>query len=132
VEEANMRSLLLATALIAASSAHAQDVVAGQKVFGVCRPCHQVGESAKNGVGPVLNALFGRKSGSVDGYNYSQANRDSGIIWNEAAFVEFIQNPRAKVPGTKMVYAGLKNEQKVKDLIAYLHTFDSAPVRLTQ
>jgi cytochrome c len=129
-----MRSLLIATTLLAASlgCAHAQDAAAGQKVFAVCRACHQVGDTAKNGVGPVLNGLFGRKSGSVEGFNYSQANKESGITWDEATFVEYIKNPKAKVPGTKMVYAGLKDEQKIKDLVAYLHTFDKAPVKLTQ
>jgi len=129
-----MRSLLLATVLLAAGlgGAQAQDAAAGQKVFAVCKACHQVGDTAKNGVGPVLNGLFGRKSGSVEGYTYSQANKGSGITWDEATFIEYIKNPKAKVPGTKMVYAGLKDEQKIKDLVAYLHTFDGAPVKLTQ
>ena len=122
----------LGTALIASAPAHAQDAAAGEKVFAQCRACHQVGDSAKNAVGPVLNGLFGRKAGSVEGYSYSAANKNSGITWDEAVFSEYIKDPKAKVPGTKMIYAGLKDEQKVKDLIAYLHKFDGAPVKLTQ
>ena len=110
----------------------AQDAAAGEKVFLVCKVCHQVGDSAKNAVGPVLNGLFGRKAGTVAGYSYSDANKNSGITWDEATFSEYIKDPKAKVPGTKMAFAGLKDEQKTKDLIAYLHTFDKAPVKLAQ
>ena len=105
---------------------HAQDVAAGEKVFAQCRACHQVGPNAKNAVGPVLNGLFGRKAGSVEGYNYSPANKNSGITWDEATFSEYIKDPKAKVPGTKMIYAGLKDEQRIKDLIAYLKQFDAS------
>ena len=110
----------------------AQDAAAGEKVFLVCKVCHQVGDSAKNALGPVLNGLFGRKAGTVAGYSYSDANKNSGITWDEATFSEYIKDPKAKVPGTKMAFAGLKDEQKIKDLIAYLHTFDKAPVKLAQ
>jgi cytochrome c len=129
-----MRHLVfaLAAALIASAPAHAQDAASGEKVFAQCRACHQVGDNAKNAVGPVLNGLFGRKAGSVEGYSYSAANKNSGITWDEATFAQYIKDPRAKIPGTKMVFAGVKDEQKVKDLIAYLHGFDKAPVKLTQ
>jgi cytochrome c len=76
--------------------------------------------------------LFGRKAGSVEGYSYSEANKKSGITWDEATFSEYIKDPKAKVPGTKMAFAGVKDEQKVKDLIAYLHQYDKAPVKLAQ
>jgi cytochrome c len=88
-----------------------------------------VGETAKNGVGPVLNGLFGRKAGTVEGYNYSPANKNSGLTWDEATFRTYIANPRAAMPGTKMVYAGLKDEQRINDLIAYLKQFDAAGKR---
>ena len=122
-----MRSLVLSAALllVGLGSAQAQDAAAGEKVFAQCRACHQVGESAKNAVGPVLNGLFGRKAGTVEGYNYSPANKNSGLTWDEATFREYIQNPRAKIPGTKMVYAGLKDEQRINDLVAYLKQFDA-------
>ena len=95
-----------------ASQASAQDAAAGEKVFGVCKTCHQIGEGAKNGVGPVLNGIIGRKAGSVAGYSYTAANKGSGITWDEATFREYIKDPKAKVPGTKMIYPGLKDEQK--------------------
>lgn len=110
----------------------AQGAAAGEKVFVVCKACHQVGDTAKNAVGPVLNGLIGRKAGSVEGYNYSDANKKSGLTWDEATFSEYIKDPKAKIPGTKMAFAGIKDEQKIKDLIAYLHTYDKAPVKLSQ
>jgi cytochrome c len=122
-----MRSLMIAAAAVAVApaAALAQDAAAGDKVFAQCRACHQVGPTAKNAVGPVLNGLFGRKSGTIEGYTYSDANKNSGIVWDEATFADYIKDPRAKIPGTKMVYAGLKDEQRIKDLIAYLKQFDA-------
>ena len=120
------RSLAAALALAAVSfvgTANAQDVAAGEKSFNKCRACHQVGETAKNSVGPELNGLFGRKSGSVTGYNYSEANKNSGITWDDAVFAEYIKDPKAKIPGTKMAFAGIKNEQEIKDLTAFLKQF---------
>ena len=132
--EDQMKRMLLAAMLVAigVGQVHAQDAAAGEKVFLVCKACHQVGDNAKNAVGPVLNGLFGRKAGSVDGYKYSDGNEHSGIVWDEATFSEYIKDPKAKVPGTKMAFAGIKDEQKIKDLIAYLHTYDKAPVKLAQ
>ena len=119
-------ALALPALLLGIGTASAQDVANGEKVFAQCRACHQVGPTAKNAVGPVLNGLFGRPAGSVEGYNYSAANKNSGITWDEAVFREYIQNPKAKIPGTKMVYAGLKDEQRIMDLVAYLKQFDAS------
>ncbi|MBM1169887.1 c-type cytochrome [Microvirga arabica] len=129
-----MRSFVLSAALVllGLNQAQAQDAAAGEKVFAQCRACHQVGENAKNAVGPVLNGLFGRPAGTVEGYNYSPANKNSGITWDEAVFREYIQNPRAKIPGTKMVYAGLKDEQRITDLVAYLKQFNAQGQKATQ
>jgi cytochrome c len=129
-----MRSFVLSAALLLAGlgSAQAQDAAAGEKVFTQCRACHQIGESAKNAVGPVLNGLFGRHSGSVEVYNYSPANKNSGITWDEATFREYIKDPRAKIPGTKMIYAGIKDEQRVNDLVAYLKQFDASGKKAAQ
>jgi cytochrome c len=116
---------------LAASGASAQTadekeaaVKAGETVFAQCRACHQVGPTAKNTVGPKLNGLMGRKSGEVEGYNYSDANKNSGITWDDASFAEYIANPREKMPGTKMAYAGLKDPKRIENLIAYLKQFD--------
>ena len=83
------------------------------------------GPDAKNLVGPVLNGLEGRKSGTIEGYNYTDANKNSGITWNEATFKEYITDPRAKIPGTKMVFAGIKSENEIASLWAYLKQFDA-------
>src|SRR5215213_9458620 len=124
--------LAFAVSVLSALPAQAQDAAAGEKVFAQCRACHQIGESAKNAVGPVLNGLFGRHSGSVEGYNYSPANKNSGITWDEATFREYIKDPRAKIPGTKMIFAGIKDEQRVNDLVAYLKQFDASGKKAAQ
>ena len=121
-----MRRLLIAVTLIAVSApAFAQDVDAGEKSFRKCLPCHAIGEGATNKLGPVLNGLEGRKSGTIEGYTYTDANKYSGITWNEASFKEYILDPRAKIPNTKMIFPGIKNEQEQADLWAYLKQFDA-------
>ena len=82
------------------------------------------GPGAQNKVGREQNGLDGRKAGSVPNYQYSDANKNSGIVWNEATFKEYI-NPKAKIPGTKMIFAGIKDEQEINDLWAYLKQFDA-------
>ncbi len=108
-----------------APSAQAQDAAAGEKVYAQCRACHQVGEKARNTVGPVLNGLFGRKSGTVEGYNYTEANKNAEIVWSDETFADYIKDPRARIPGTKMIYAGLKDEKRIADLIAFLKQYDA-------
>ena len=122
-----MRGLIFVAVLAVAGAgeARAQDAEAGEKVFAVCKACHQVGETAKNGVGPLLNGIIGRKAGTVAGYSYTAANKDSCITWDEATFREYIKDPKAKIPGTKMSYAGLKDEQRTSDLFAFLKQFDA-------
>jgi cytochrome c len=105
------------------SSTKAQDVAAGEQSFKKCLPCHAVGEGAKNKVGPVLNGLEGRHSGTIPDYSYSNANKNSGITWDEAAFKDYIKDPRAKIPNTKMIFPGIKNEKEAGDLWAYLKQF---------
>jgi cytochrome c len=101
----------------------AQDLAAGAISFKKCATCHDVGEAAKNKVGPVLNGLENRSSGSIAGYNYSDANKNSGIVWNEATFLEYIKNPIVKIPKTKMVFIGIRNEAEATNLWAYLKQF---------
>jgi cytochrome c len=123
-----MRRLLIAAAAVAltASAAHAQDAAAGEKVFLLCRACHQVGPKARNLVGPELNGVVGRKAGSVEGYNYSDANKKSGITWTEDKLTEYLKNPQALIPGTKMTFSGINSEKRIKNLIAYLEQFDAS------
>lgn len=121
-----MRFVLIVALAFGPSLAQAQDAANGEKVFAQCRACHQVGPTAKNAVGPHLNGLFGRTAGTVEGYNYSPANKGSGITWDEVVFREYIKDPKTKIPGTKMIYAGLKDEKRIDDLIAYLKQFDAS------
>ena len=122
-----MRGLIFVAVLAVAGAGEvrAQDAAAGEKVFAVCKACHQVGETAKNTVGPPLNGIMGRKAGTVAGYSYTAANKDSGLTWDEATFRDYIKDPKAKIPGTKMIYAGLKDEQRTNDLIAFLKQYDA-------
>jgi cytochrome c len=122
-----MRTLIVAATLIAASAhtASAQDVAKGEISFHKCLPCHSIGDDAQNKIGPELNGLDGRHSGSVADFSYSDANKNSGIVWNEAEFKDYIKDPRAKVPGTKMIFAGIKNEQEINDLWAYVSQFNA-------
>ena len=119
-----LSALAVVTSLASVSSALAQDAAAGKTSFNKCLACHAIGEDAKNKVGPELNGLNGRKSGTAPDYNYSDANKNSGITWDEATFKEYIKDPKAKVPGTKMAFAGIKNEKEAGDLWAYLAQYD--------
>jgi len=110
--------------IVSSATALAQDATAGKASFNKCLACHAVGEGAKNKVGPVLNGLEGRKSGAVEGYSYSDANKNSGITWNKDQFLDYIKDPKAKIPGTKMVFAGIKKENEAADLWAFVAQYD--------
>jgi len=119
-----MKLLVIAgIALATIGIANAQDLGAGEQSFRKCAPCHAVGDGATNKVGPVLNGLEGRKSGTVEGYSYSEANKKADITWNEASFKDYIKAPMTKVPGTKMAFAGIKNDGEIANLWAYLNQF---------
>ena len=121
------KKLIVAVVLIAVSSVSgmAQDAQKGKTVFNVCLVCHAIGPGAQNKIGPELNGLDGRNAGTVPNFDYSDANKNSGIVWNEETFEDYIRNPAAKIPDTKMTFAGVKNEQQVKDLWAYISQFDA-------
>ena len=124
-----MKTLTLSALAVVASSAIAstalaQDVDAGKTSFNKCMACHAIGEGAKNKVGPEQNGLDGRKAGTVEGYSYSDANKNSGITWNKEQFLDYIKDPRAKIPGTKMIFAGIKNETEAANLWAFLAQYD--------
>ncbi len=122
-----MRTLIIVATLIAASAgtAIAQDVEKGQRSFNKCLPCHAIGSGAQNKIGPELNGLDGRHSGSAPNYSYSDANKNSGIVWGEEKFKQYIKSPQAMIPGTKMIFAGISNPQEINDLWAYLKQFDA-------
>ncbi len=115
--------LLAASPVLPGQAWAAGDPAAGEKVFAKCKVCHQIGESAKNMVGPELNGLDGRKTGEAPNYPYTDANKNSGITWNEAEFKSYIENPKAKIPGTKMIFPGLPKEKDRDDLWAYVSQF---------
>lgn len=115
-----MRKWIIAAAAIAAmpSIASAQDAEAGKTVFNKCKACHVLG---KNSVGPNLVGVVGSKAGEhAAGYNYSKALKESGLTWDDANLTEWLKNPKAKVPGNKMVFVGLKADADIANVIAYL------------
>jgi cytochrome c len=115
---------VLGFALASVGSSSAADVEAGKAAFNKCKACHEVGEGAKNKVGPDLNGLEGRKAGTEAAYAYSDAMKNSGITWDQKEFEEYIRNPKAKVPGVKMVFAGITKQSELDNLWAYISQFD--------
>jgi cytochrome c len=120
-----IRSVYIAfgCAIVMSAPAMAQDVAAGEKDFLVCRACHQIGPTAKDAVGPVLNGVVGRKAGSDPNFNYSSANKESGITWTAEELNKYLESPQTVVPHTKMMFPGVRDEAKRKDIIAYLSQF---------
>lgn len=117
---------LLVAASVGQALAADPSVENGEEVFKKCRACHDVGPDAKNKLGPVLNGLFGRKAGTIPGFAYSDANHkagEAGWVWSEETLTRYLENPREAMPGNKMAFAGLRDEQDRRDLIAYLKTF---------
>jgi cytochrome c len=104
----------------------AQDAAAGAHVFLRCKACHQIGDNAKNMVGPALTGIVGRPAGTYPDYNYSDANKNSGLTWDETTLKVYLKDPKAKVPGTKMTFPGLSSDADIDNVIAYLKTFPAA------
>jgi cytochrome c len=96
---------------------------AGAVVFKKCMACHQVGPNAQNGIGPVLNGVVGRPAGQYPNYSYSSANKNSGLVWDELTLARYLRAPAEVVPGTKMIFFGLKKDREISDVIAYLKQF---------
>lgn len=115
--------LALCLLLVGVDLSAAADPEAGAQVFKKCFPCHAVGEGAQVKLGPVLNGLIGRKAGTYEGYSYTDANRKSNLVWDEATLATYLKNPRAMIPGTKMIFPGLPKDKEIADLIAYLKQF---------
>jgi cytochrome c len=103
----------------------AQDAANGKKLFTKCAPCHAIGPGAKNKVGPELNGILTRPAASVADFAYSDALKKSGITWDDAALHEWLTDPKKKVPGTKMLFPGVKDEAERDDIIAYIESFNA-------
>ena len=118
-------TVFAAALLVGAGAAVAQDSAAGKTSFAKCQVCHAVGQGAKNKLGPELNGLAGRKVGAAAGYQYSPALKNAGFTWDQSSFAAFMQNPRTKIPGNKMVFAGTKDQAEIAGLWAYLQQFNA-------
>ena len=123
-------ALVVVLTSIAGVSTRAEDAIpsghpdAGAIVFKKCMACHQVGPNAENGIAPVLNGVVGRRAGQYPNYNYSSANKNSGLVWDERTLARYLRAPAKVIPGTRMIFAGLKKDQEIADVIAYLKQFD--------
>ncbi len=127
-----MRSWVFAAALLATApvgQAMAQDADAGQRVFNQCRACHTINQGGRNGVGPNLHGVWGREAAKVEGFRYSNPMREraaSGLKWDEATLRAYLADPKAVVPGGSMSFVGIRNEQQLNDLLAYLQRASTA------
>lgn len=124
-----LKTTIHAMSLIAAtvySPVFAQDVELGEKIFKKCKACHAVGESAKKKVGPILNGVYGRAAGTGEDFKYSKSMAEeglNGLVWDDEALTAFLTKPKSVVKKTKMSFAGLKKEDDIVNVIAYLKTF---------
>ena len=105
------------------SGAMAQDIQRGERAFGKCVACHSIGPAAQDKIGPQLNGLDGRRAGSVAGFSYSESVKRADVVWTDESFRDFLKNPAGRFPGTKMTFSGIKSDQEISDLWAYLKRF---------
>ena len=124
------RRVLLGAALVVVGAAPSagQDIAAGEKLFGRCKACHAVGEGATNKVGPQLNGVVGRKAGALEDFKYSNAMTEAGeggLVWSDETLAAYLADPRGFVKGNRMAFAGLKKEEDLANVIAYLKTFSA-------
>jgi cytochrome c len=118
-------ALAIAVGTLGPAVARAADPENGAKVFRVCKACHRVGPGAQAAVGPPLNGVIGRKAGAVPDYPYSDAMRESGLVFDEATLAKYLKAPKATVPKTRMAFPGLRKDDEIADVIAYLKSFDA-------
>jgi cytochrome c len=112
----------LSVAMLMGGAARAQDAAEGERLFKrLCTVCHVAEkDSAKKGVGPNLWGIVGRKAGTIEGFRYSEANRNSGIVWSAETLDPYLESPRKEIPGTSMAFAGIRKPEERKAMIAYL------------
>ena len=105
---------------VGTAAAQTGDATKGERAFGQCKTCHTVDKGGRNGVGPNLFGFLGRKAGTIDGFKFSEAMTGSGIVWDEKTLSEYLKDPKGRIPGNKMVFVGIKRQDQLDDLIAYL------------
>jgi cytochrome c len=113
--------LLTLAVLLMPRPAAAADAAAGKTVFDRCKICHAIEAGQPSPVGPNLHGIFGRKAGTFDDFAYSEAMKQSGIVWNDKTLTEYLRNPREFIPGNKMAFPGITDDKTIADLLAYLH-----------
>jgi cytochrome c len=111
---------VLGVAAAAAAPAASADLAAGEKVFKKCKACHTVEPGGKNKIGPNLAGVMGREAAMVDGFKYSKALKESGLIWDDENLAQYLANPKTFLKGNKMAFPGLKKEEDVANVIAYM------------
>jgi len=121
-------ALLLTTGLFGLQAQADGDAQAGEKLFKrLCGGCHQVGSDAQGGFGPQLNGVIGRKAGTTTGYQYSDAMKTSGVVWSRETLAKYVADPKSVVAGTRMIFWGISDQEKIENLLAYLQTFPAQP-----
>lgn len=113
--------MLMLAVLLLPRPAAAADAEAGKAVFNRCKICHAIEAGKPSPVGPNLHGLFGRKAGTFDDFDYSEAMKTSGVVWNDETLTKYLHSPREFVPGNKMAFPGIKDDKEIADLLAYLH-----------
>ncbi|NBF01718.1 c-type cytochrome [Pseudomonas sp. Fl5BN2] len=117
---------LLVSSVLLTSPATAGDAEAGAKLFKrLCSGCHNIGPAVRSSFGPQLNGIIGRPAGSAQDYQYSAAMKSSGIVWTREKLIQYLEDPKAVVPGTRMIFWGLSDEEKIDNLLTYLQTFQT-------
>ena len=113
---------LVSSLIVMDAAAQSGDADRGERLFTQqCKICHKIAKDGGNGVGPNLNGLFGRKAGTASGFSSSAAMTKSGIVWDDKTLADYLKDPKGRVPGTKMVYVGMKRQDQIDDMLAYLH-----------
>lgn len=123
---------LLSLCLVLASPVMAQDISAGKKTFKKCSACHQVGEGAKNRVGPPLNGVVGREAASLEGFKYSKVMKESGLTWTVENLTGYLTKPKKFLKGNKMSFAGIKKPEDIANVIAFLENFNADGTKITE